>query len=82
MEELAQRAAPLMLSQLLLLGAAWGAETRCQATCEAAGHCTTGLSSCDQLPSCSMGCQIGALPGVSLAECVVECAAVSTHHPP
>lgn len=50
----------------------------CQKTCEAAGHCSIGVGSgCDRQPTCSMGCAIAAVPGVTLNQCIAECNAVS-----
>jgi hypothetical protein len=49
----------------------------CQKTCEAAGHCAVGVDTgCDRQPTCSMGCAIAAVPGVTLEECVAECQTV------
>jgi hypothetical protein len=49
----------------------------CQKTCEAAGHCAVGVDTgCDRQPTCSMGCAIAAVPGVTIEECVAECQTV------
>ena len=52
--------------------------TGCQKVCEAAGHCssTPNLVSCDQQPSCEMGCAVAALPGITVAACEAECITV------
>jgi hypothetical protein len=52
------------------------AAAQCQKTCEAAGHCASGLISCDGLPSCGYGCAIAAIPGVTATECEAECVAL------
>lgn len=55
-----------------------GSTLSCQKTCEAAGHCSIGVGSgCDRQPTCSMGCAIAAVPGVTLSQCIAECNAVS-----
>ena len=65
-----------MATMLALLCAASTEAMSCQATCEAAGHCSIGLTSPDQLPSCAMGCALAALPGVTEALCAAECTAL------
>lgn len=49
----------------------------CQQKCEAAGHCSAGLVSCDQLPSCGQGCMV-AEAGATLDECRAVCLAAGT----
>jgi hypothetical protein len=68
----------VLLSALLALAALHGAASAlsCQETCEAAGHCTAGLVTCNQQPTCSFGCAIGGIPGVAIDECEAECSKV------
>lgn len=52
----------------------------CQAACEAAGHCSTGLTSCDQQPTCAIGCAIARAVDAgpsSQSDCNKECTAVT-----
>ena len=45
----------------------------CQSKCEAAGHCATGLISCDQLPSCGqVSCQPASSSGKGLNMTYIE----------
>lgn len=53
-----------------------GGET-CQKKCEAAGHCSVGLTSCDQLPSCGQGCMV-AEAGATLEVCRSVCLKAGT----
>jgi hypothetical protein len=54
-----------------------GPPLTCQEKCEAAGHCTVGLGSCNQQPSCAQGCAVAAV-GASLEECKSVCTTAGT----